>query len=80
LDRKNAKTLEDPEVTDPAERERLYWQRDHVRLYGMDYADRYRSVGFEVEELDLRELFGEERFERCALGDERYLHVVRKPA
>jgi SAM-dependent methyltransferase len=80
LDRKNAKTLEDPEVTDPAERERLYWQRGHVRLYGMDYADRYRSVGFEVEEFDLRELFGKERFERCALGEERYLHVVRKPA
>lgn len=80
LDRSLSETLEDPNVTDPAERERLYWQRDHVRLYGMDYADRYRAAGFEVEELDLRELYGPERFERCALGSERYLHVVRKPS
>lgn len=80
MDRNNAETLEDPNVTDPAERERLYWQSDHVRLYGMDYADRYRQVGFEVEELDLEALFGKERFERCALGQERYLQIVRKPA
>jgi len=80
LDRSNAQTLEDPNVTDPAERERLYWQRDHVRLYGMDYADRYRAAGFEVEELDLQALFGADRFKRCALGAERFLHVMRKPA
>ncbi len=79
MDRNNADTLEDPGVTDPAERERLYWQRDHVRLYGLDYADRFREAGFEVEEIDLRALFGEERYERCALGGERYLQVVRKP-
>ena len=29
-------TLEDPSVTDPGERERLFWQNDHVRLYGLD--------------------------------------------
>ena len=80
MERNNPETMEDPSITDPAERERLYWQSDHVRLYGMDYADRYRAAGFEVEELDLRALFGEERFERCALGGERYLQVVRKPA
>ena len=79
MDRNNPKTLEDPVVTDPAERERLYWQRDHVRLYGMDYADRYRAVGFEVEEIDLRDLFGEERYGRCALGAEGHLQIVRKP-
>ena len=80
MDRNNPHTMEDPTVTDPAERERLYWQSDHVRLYGMDYADRYRAAGFEVEEIDLQALFGPERFERCALGQERYLQVVRKPA
>ena len=44
------------------------------------YADRYRAAGFEVEEMDLQDLFGPERFERCGLGQERYLQVVRKPA
>ncbi len=41
-------TLEDPSVTDPGERERLFGQRDHVRQYGRDYADRLRAAGFEV--------------------------------
>ena len=42
-------TFEDPSITDPVERERLFWQADHVRLYGLDIADRLREAGFEVE-------------------------------
>ena len=79
MDRGNENTLEDPNVTNPAARERLYWQRDHVRLYGLDYVNRYRDAGFEVEEIDLVSLFGADRHERCALGSESHLHVVRKP-
>ena len=41
-------TFEDPFITDPAERERLFWQADHVRLYGLDIADRLTEAGFEV--------------------------------
>jgi hypothetical protein len=67
-------------VTDPAERERLYWQRDHVRLYGLDYVDRLAAAGFEVEEVDMLKLLGEARYRTYCLGGERYLHVVRKPA
>ena len=79
MDRGNQNTLEDPNVTDPAEREQLYWQRDHVRLYGLDYADRYKDLGFEVEEIDLVSLFGADRHQRCALGSESHIQVVRKP-
>ncbi|MDG2426067.1 MAG: class I SAM-dependent methyltransferase [Flavobacteriales bacterium] len=79
MDRSNPHTEEDPTVTDPAERERLYWQRDHVRLYGLDYVDRMTAAGFEAEEVDMLSLLGEERYRKYALGEERYLHVVRKP-
>jgi hypothetical protein len=79
MDRSNPHTEEDPTVTDPAERERLYWQRDHVRLYGLDYVDRMTAAGFEAEEVDMLSLLGEERYHKYALGEERYLHVVRKP-
>ena len=41
-------THEDPSITDPAERERAYWQADHVRLYGADFPRRLREAGFEV--------------------------------
>jgi SAM-dependent methyltransferase len=42
------RTIEDPTVTDPAERERLFGQHDHVRRCGPDYIDRLREAGFDV--------------------------------
>ena len=39
------KTFEDPSVTDPAERLRLFWQEDHVRLYGNDFVERLEASG-----------------------------------
>ena len=41
-------TVEDPSITDPDERLRVFGQRDHVRRYGPDIADRLTSVGFVV--------------------------------
>lgn len=43
-----ASTTEDPSVTDPKERERLYGQWDHVRQYGPDFAGRLQEAGFDV--------------------------------
>ncbi|GBF80698.1 class I SAM-dependent methyltransferase [Aphanothece sacrum] len=43
------KTLEDPTITSPEERERVFGQRDHVRLYGRDYKDRLEQAGFKVK-------------------------------
>ncbi len=42
-------TYEDPSVTDPKERERLFGQWDHVRIYGSDYVRRLESAGFRVK-------------------------------
>lgn len=50
MDTENPNTMEDPSVTDPKERERLYRQKDHVRLYGLDYADKLSKVGFSVSQ------------------------------
>ncbi len=41
-------TYEDPAIVTPEERERAYWQWDHVRLYGPDFPDRLREAGFSV--------------------------------
>lgn len=55
-------TFEDPSVTDPKERERLFGQYDHVRQFGRDYAEVLRNAGFVVEEDRLfYELSGERR-------------------
>jgi SAM-dependent methyltransferase len=41
-------TFEDPTVTDPAERARLFGRFDHVRKYGPDYVVRLQEAGFRV--------------------------------
>lgn len=43
-------TFEDPSVTDPEERKRVFGQADHVRRYGRDFADRVRASGFALTE------------------------------
>jgi SAM-dependent methyltransferase len=62
-----AETLEDPTVTDPAERERLFGQYDHVRLCGADYPSRIGAVGFDVERLDYAEELPPETRDRFGL-------------
>ncbi|HEY0346002.1 MAG TPA: methyltransferase domain-containing protein [Solirubrobacteraceae bacterium] len=51
-------TYEDPRITAPAERERAFLQRDHVRLYAPDITDRLRTAGFAVETVDLHAELG----------------------
>ena len=49
LDLNRTETYEDPEVVTPEQRERAYWQDDHMRLYALDIADRLQEAGFGVE-------------------------------
>ena len=48
LDQRLQHTLEDPGIDDPAERERVFWDPHHVRLYGRDFVARLERAGFEV--------------------------------
>ncbi len=42
------KTFEDPTITDPKERLRVFKQADHVRIYGHDFIERLKSAKFMV--------------------------------
>jgi SAM-dependent methyltransferase len=46
------KTFEDNSITDRKERAKIFGQYDHVRIYGRDYFDKLRSIGFTVVEED----------------------------
>jgi SAM-dependent methyltransferase len=46
IDAGRARTLEDWSVVEPVERERVFFQSDHVRIYGRDFADRLEQAGF----------------------------------
>lgn len=46
--RLDQRTYEDPAVTSPQERERLFGETVHVRYYGYDLVDRLQEAGFQV--------------------------------
>lgn len=78
IDYKRPETYEDPTITSPEEREKHFWQYDHVRLYGLDYPDKLRAAGFEVEPYNYREEFPKEEYERMRLDPAELIYVVRK--
>jgi SAM-dependent methyltransferase len=51
-DLSRATTFEDNSITDKKERSAIFGQYDHVRVYGRDYFDKLRSIGFKVDEID----------------------------
>jgi hypothetical protein len=75
LDR--AETYEDPAITDPHARRAAFWQDDHVRLYGRDFADRVRAAGFEVEVIVMAEALGPAAARRHGLLTVDLIHQCR---
>lgn len=73
------KTFEDDSITDPEERTRIFGQYDHRRNYGLDYADRLREAGFEVDEVNYAEYFSPEERLKFGLRTE-IIYVARKQA
>lgn len=71
-------TYEDPTITGPKERQKHFWQYDHVRLYGTNYPDVLRSAGFEVEEYDYRKELDEETYSRYRFYEREMLYIVHK--
>lgn len=61
----------------PRERERRFGQWDHVRQYGLDFADRLRAAGFAVDLLRAADCPGAD-VARMALDD--VIFRARKPA
>ena len=80
IDNTRETTFEDPSITDPKEREKLFWQHDHVRLYGRDYGKRLSKAGFVVEESNFIEEIGDELAERYALPKGEIIYICKKPS
>lgn len=76
LDR--AETFEDDSITDQKERARIFGQYDHVRVYGGDYFDKLRSIGFKVDEVNYTSKLSEENIEKYCLAKGEIIPVVYK--
>lgn len=71
-------TYEDASITSPEEREKYFWQKDHVRLFGKDYPEWLKKAGFEVEEFRQESNYSKELIQRYRLQPEEILYIARK--
>jgi hypothetical protein len=78
LELSRTETYEDPSVRSPQERERLFWQYDHVRLYAPDIAGRLAAAGFEVARERWVTELGAEQAKRYGLLEIDEIFVCRR--
>lgn len=71
-------TFEDDSITDKKERAKIFGQYDHVRIYGRDYFDKLRSVGFKVEEVDYTARLSEDDIIKYCLAKGEIIPIVQK--
>lgn len=71
-------TIEDSTLLDKKEREVYFGQQDHVRIYGPDYFDRLKSVGFRVEQIKSEAFLDQKTIKAYAINLEEELFLAHK--
>jgi ubiquinone/menaquinone biosynthesis C-methylase UbiE len=71
-------TFEDPSIITPEDREKYYWQKDHVRLFGKDYPNWLEKAGFIVEKFQKEDHYSQEIIDRYRLQQSEILYIARK--
>jgi len=72
------KTFEDDSIEDKKERAKIFGQYDHVRVYGRDYFEKLRSIGFTVEEVDFTAELSEQEIDKYRLAKGEIIPLLRK--
>lgn len=71
-------TFEDDSITDKKERAKIFGQYDHVRIYGRDYFNKLRSIGFKVDEVDYTSTLSPNDVKTYCLAKGEIIPVVYK--
>jgi len=71
-------TFEDDRITDKKQRAKIFGQYDHVRVYGRDYFNKLRQVGFKVEEVDYTVELTENEIKKYCLAPGEIIPVAYK--
>lgn len=71
-------TFEDNTIIDRKERTKIFGQYDHVRIYGRDYFNKLRSIGFKVEEVAYATSFTDAEIKKYCLPKGELIPLVRK--
>ena len=77
-DLNRATTFEDDSITDKKERAKIFGQYDHVRIYGRDYFDKLRKIGFKVEEVNYSKSLSNEKIDEFRLTKGEILPICYK--
>jgi predicted SAM-dependent methyltransferase len=72
------KTYEDKTKKSSKEREESFGQKDHVRIYGLDYKNRLEEAGFTVEIFDPIKEFGVDIVNKASLLKGENIYIGRK--
>lgn len=72
-------TFEDHNITSKVERAKIFGQYDHVRIYGRDFFQRLRKMGFLVEEVDYTSRLTPEKIDYFRLAPGEIIPVCKKP-
>lgn len=78
MDDKLDKTIEDPSITDPEERRKLFGQTDHLRMYGWDISERLSDCGFEVDTIRFWEKTDPVEIEKYSIKEKEPVFICRK--
>lgn len=73
------KTFEDSSITNPDDRELVFGQKDHVRIYGNDYKLRLEAEGFSVTAHNFVENLEPKDVVKFGLLEEEKIFVCSKP-
>ena len=77
-DLSRAQTFEDHSITNPKDRARVFGQYDHVRIYGYDFFDQLRKIGFRVDEVDLTKEYTASEIKKFGLAKGEIIPVCYK--
>jgi hypothetical protein len=77
-DMSRATTYEDSSITSSADREKHFWQKDHVRLFGRDYPQWLEKAGFKVDIYDTEQKFEPAVIEKYRLMKDELLYIAKK--
>lgn len=77
-DLNRATTFADDSIVDQKERAKIFGQYDHVRIYGRDYFNKLRSIGFQVIEEDFTSKIRPEIVEKYCLAKGEIIPVCFK--
>ena len=72
------RTIEDPNIVSPEERERVFGQKDHVRRCGLDYIERIQAAGFMAEIVTAAEIINDDGFQKLGITKDRYIFYCKK--